>query len=93
MILGHDHPTDEAYRLKASVEERMARIVLTNDQGNPMYPNEYLFGLRNTITKVAIGPGAVSVDVRDMANARAFFYLPIGIGLAVDVSDPFLPEG
>ena len=92
-IVGGDHVTDEAYRLKASVEHRMARVILTNSRGNPMYPDEYLFGLKDIITKVSIGPGVVSVDVRDMANARAFFYLPIGIGLAVDVSDPFLPEG
>lgn len=88
-----DHPTDDAYELKASVEHRMARVILTNSRGNPMYPDEYLLGLKDIITKVTVGPGVVSVDTRDMANARAFFYLPIGIGLAVDVSDPFLPEG
>ena len=87
-------PTDEAYQLKAAVEHRMARCITMNPRtGNPMYPDEYMLGVKDTITGMAIGPGVVSVDVRDDANARAFFYLPIGIGLAVDVSDPFLPEG
>jgi len=85
------HPTDDAYQLKASVEKRLAECIKTNDQGYPKYPEAYFLGLKKGITGMAIGPGVVSVAIRQEASSRAFFYLPLGIGLATDVSDPFLP--
>lgn len=86
-----DNPTDIAYQLKASVEHRLARLIKMNpSNGDPLYPDEYLLGIVDTITGIAIGPGVVSVSLRAEASARAFFYLPVGISLALDVSDPFV---
>jgi hypothetical protein len=86
-----EHPTDEAYNLKAAVEHRLARCIQTNGQGQPLYPDEYFLGLnRQGVTGITIGPGVVSAPVRPDASQRAFFYLPVGIGWAADVSDPFV---
>lgn len=84
------NPTDDVYQLKASVEHRLARLIQMNDQGYPMYPSEYLLGIEDTITGISIGPGVVSVSIRAEASAKAFFYLPLGISIALDVSDPFV---
>lgn len=86
-----ENPTDDAYQLKAAVEHRLGQCIKTNNQGDPAFPDSYLLGLRKGITGMAIGPGVVSVAIRQDASSRAFFYLPVGIGLAIDVSDPFLP--
>jgi hypothetical protein len=85
------HPTDDAYQLKASVEKRLAECIKTNNQGYPAFPDAYFLGYKKGITGMSIGPGVVSVAIRQEASSRAFFYLPLGIGLATDVSDPFLP--
>jgi hypothetical protein len=86
-----ENPTDECYNLKAAVEHRLARCIQTNGRGEPLYPTEYFLGLhRNGVTGITIGPGVVSAPLRPDASQRAFFYLPVGIGWASDVSDPFV---
>lgn len=86
-----EHPTDACYNLKAAVEHRLARTIQTNGQGAPLYPSEYMLGLkRQGVSGITIGPGVVSAPVRPDASQRAFFYLPVGIGWASDVSKPFV---
>lgn len=86
------NPTDRVYQLKASVEHRLARAIKRNHYGNPEFPSEYYFGLKDlkAITGLTIGPGVVSPP-REGISERAFFYLPIGVGLALDISNPFVP--
>jgi hypothetical protein len=85
-----DHPTDELYQLKASVEKRLSECITTSQfTGRPVYSDAYLLG--RTISNMAIGPGVVSVPVGSGdASSRAFFYLPVGLDLVYDVSDPFV---
>jgi len=40
------------------------------------------------ITGVTIGPGIVSPP-RQGISEKAFFYLPLGVGLATNISEPF----
>lgn len=85
------NPTDDAYQLKAAVEHRLARLVkIDPSNGDPLYPDEYFLGIVDTITGISIGPGVVSTATRESGSAKAFFYLPVGITLAIDVSDPFV---
>lgn len=85
-------PTDEAYQLKASLEKRLSDCVLINSKtGDPAIPSSYYLGTTGIITGMTIGPGVVSVGTRDDSSSYAFVYLPLGINMAVDVSDPFLP--
>jgi hypothetical protein len=96
VVHASDNPTDDAYNLKAAVEHRLARLILMNPAtGDPMYPSEYFLGLKSlrVITGMTIGPGVVSTAARPdgATSARAFFYLPLGIGLATNISEPFAP--
>jgi len=86
------NPTDETYQLKASVEQQLSRLILQDHYGNPQYPSEYFFGLygQGVITGLTIGPGIVSPP-REGICERAFFYLPLGVGLALNISEPFVP--
>ena len=86
-------PTDEAYQLKANVEKNLFRLVDTDEPGGgyPMYPDEYMLGLHGkSISGISIGPGITS-GPREGVSSKAFFYLPVGIGLITDLSDLFLP--
>lgn len=87
------HPTDGVYNLKAAVELQLSRLIQMDGQGDPMYPDEFMLGLyKKCITGISIGPGVVSVATREEAANKAFFYLPVGIGLATTIYEPFAPE-
>lgn len=85
-----ENPTDTLYNLKAAVEHRLARTILEDRFGKPVFPSEYFFGLKSmqNITGVTIGPGIVSPP-RQGISEKAFFYLPLGVGLATNISEPF----
>lgn len=86
------NPTDIVYNLKASVEHRLARAIKQNQYGDPEFPLEYFFGLRDlkVITGLTIGPGIVSPPRQGISD-KAFFYLPLGVGLATNISEPWVP--
>lgn len=86
------NPLDNLYNLKASVEHRLARLIKRNNYGDPEFPSEYYLGVKDwqVITGITIGPGIVS-PARQGISEKAFFYLPLGIGLALDISSPFVP--
>jgi hypothetical protein len=86
------NPTDDVYNLKAAVEHRLARIIKQNNYGDPEFPSEYFLGLygQGIITGLTIGPGVVSPP-RQGVSEKAFFYLPLGVGLAIDISNPYAP--
>lgn len=84
------NPTDNLYNMKAAVEHRLARTILMDHRGDPAFPSEYFFGLKSmkNITGLTIGPGIVSPP-RQGISEKAFFYLPLGVGLATNISEPF----
>lgn len=86
------NPTDGAYNLKAAVEHRLARLILRNSKGDPAYPDEFYLGLwrAGNIMSLTIGPGIVSPP-REGISTKAFFYLPLGVGLALNISEPYTP--
>lgn len=86
------NPTDALYNLMAAVEHRLARTILMDRKGNPAFPDEYFFGLSSLkiITGLTIGPGIVSPP-RQGISEKAFFYLPLGVGLATNISEPWVP--
>lgn len=86
-----EHPTDVLYNLKAATEHRMARCIQTGNGGQPLYPKEYFLGHKN-VTGLVIGPGVVSAPTQPDSSMRSFFYLPLGVGWASDVSDPFVED-
>lgn len=78
-----NNPTDPAYELMWQVERRLAEIIATDpNKGTPKFPDAYLLG--RSITELAWGPGIVRPPNKDV-SARAYFYLPLRIGLAGQV--------
>lgn len=82
------HPTDPAYILAAEVEEHLARIVdVRPETGKPKYPNEHLLG--GLITGLDIAPPVVRPPEQGVA-ASAFFYLPVRVGIAGKIGQPYV---
>lgn len=84
-----DNPSDPAYYLAAAVLEKLALITATrkDSSGRPLDQQAYLLG--GLITDAEIGAYVVR-PVDKQASSRAFFYLPIRLGLARDVGEPYL---
>lgn len=81
------NPTDPAYYLAAEVEMHMARLVAVRQEtGKPKYPNEHLLG--GLITGLDIAAPVVRPPEPGVANT-AFFYLPVRLGIAGDLSQPY----
>jgi hypothetical protein len=74
------NPTDPLYGLMDAVEHRMARLIATDvNSGFAVYPNEYMLGRK--VGSIAVLPGVVRPPMAEV-SAKAFFYLPIRVGLA-----------
>lgn len=83
-----DNPSDPAYYLAAAVQERLALVVATRDDGSGRPVDPTSFHLGGIVTDIEIGPYVVRpVDAR--TSSRAFFYQPIRVGLARDVDQPY----
>jgi hypothetical protein len=81
------HPTDPAYELKAYVEKRLSEIVAVRETtGLPQFPTAYRLGGR--INNLTIGPGVVR-PAQEKVSAKAFFYLPLVLNIAVTPTAPF----
>lgn len=80
------HPTDALYGLKGAMEKRLARMVLTDSQGNPAFPDDYRLG--RILTGARIGPGVVRASTPQVGGTEAL-YLPVCLSYKADVSDPW----
>ena len=83
-----ENPSDPAYDLLAKCEMRLARIVAEKDQGRPggLYPDEYMLG--GELSSLTIAPGIVRPP-EDAASRLAMFYMPLVLGVKVNVADPY----
>ena len=82
-------PSDDAYYLCAAVEERLSRIVLMEPtRGKPVYPEHHMLG--GLITSFHVAPPVVRPP-EDKISASAFFFLPVRVGMAVDMRSPYTP--
>lgn len=85
------NPSDPAYKMKAEVEHRLARLVLEKDHGRgALYPDEYMLGKHEgeyEITALTIAPGVVRPP-EDAASRLAMFYMPLVVGIKIDVANP-----
>lgn len=82
-----ENPTDPAYHLYAEVVRCLSRIIATRPAtGTPIYPDEYL--LRGLITSLEVAPPVVRPP-DDGQSSRAFFFLPLRLGVAVPIWNPY----
>ena len=78
-----DNPTDPLYQMMQVVEMQMQKIIATNSlSGAPQYPDMYMLG--RTITSFSFGPGVVRPPTEGVSS-KAFFYLPVRLGLKKEV--------
>lgn len=81
------HPTDTAYELCAEVQKHLARLIETRPEtGNARYPNEHLLG--GLISRLEMAPPVVRPPEKEVSQS-AFFFLPIRVGVAMDLTKPF----
>lgn len=74
------NPTDPAYRLANVVEKRLAQLIAVGEGGMPVDPDNYMLGIEG-VTNIAFGPYVVRPPTEGI-SAKAFFYMPVKVGLA-----------
>jgi hypothetical protein len=83
-----DNPTDPAHQFMACAQRRLSDLTARNARnGKPI--DAATFHLGDRIAGLTIGPGVVRPP-QDAVSSRAFFYLPLLVTLAQDVSRPFV---
>ncbi len=83
-----ENPGDEAHLFVAAVEARLSRILgpLRTGGRGPEFPEHFMLG--DLITKLEIAPPVVRPP-EDKVSKTAFFFLPIRVGIAVKIGDPY----
>lgn len=79
------NPTDPAYGLLADVELRLSDIVAKKLDGKPKYPGIHLLG--GLISSLTLASPVVRPP-EDGLSSKAFFYLPVLVGLKSDITKP-----
>lgn len=74
-----ENPSDPSYNFMHAVERRLGRLKAVKNNGNPLYPEEYLLG--RLITAISWGPGVVR-PLSDEVSASTNFFLPVRLGVA-----------
>lgn len=87
-----ENPSDPAYEMKAQIETRLARLVAELPGGRgPAYPDEFMLGQhegQNELASLTIAPGVVRPP-EDAGSRLAMFYMPLVLGVKVNVADPY----
>jgi hypothetical protein len=78
-------PTDDLYQLMGACMACLARVVAESAPGVASFP-EYRLG--GVITSMGIGPGVVRAAT-PQAGGTECFYLPVTVGYATNVADPY----
>lgn len=73
------NPTDLAYYLAWAVEQRLAALKKRNEMGDAEDPETFMLGGR--VHKIEFGPSVVRPPDAAL-SAKAFFYMPLRLGLA-----------
>lgn len=79
------NPTDPAYGLLADVEMRLSDIVAIDGNGRPRFPGVFMLG--GLISSLTVAQPVVRPP-EDGLSSKAFFYLPVVVGLKSDISKP-----
>lgn len=82
------HPSDPAYFLQSAVEQRVSRAAQRDDQGLPVFPDDYRLG--GLAYELILGQGIVRPAEGDPSR-YTMFYVPLTIVLALETSKPYQP--
>lgn len=85
-----ENPTDPAHWLMAAVVERLGLVTERRSDGSnrPKDAEAYMLGFKNTVVSFDCGPGVVRPADKTVSS-KAFFYLPVRIGLAVGANESY----
>lgn len=91
------NPSDNGFWFVAAVEERLGLVVdVHKARGTPLYPEHYMLCDGNLdkqlITKLEVAPPVVRPP-EDKLSSKAFFFLPIRVGIAGAVGKPYTSVG
>jgi hypothetical protein len=82
------NPTDPAYILAASVQQRLYDLIAVSPHsGFPVNPDLFLLG--GLVTGLSIGPYSVRPP-DNQVSSTAYIFLPLRVGVQTDVSQPFV---
>lgn len=84
-----ENPTDPAHWLMAAVQQRLSLITAKRNDGSGRPVDKDAFMLGGLVSDFSFGPGVVR-PADDKISSRAYFYLPVRIGLAAGVDEPYL---
>lgn len=79
------NPTDPVYNLVAVVEERLSMLIAKDENGAVLYPGVYR--LNGMIATLTLAQPVVRPPEEGLSDT-AFFFLPIRVGLKVDIRNP-----
>lgn len=80
------NPTDPAYDLAADVERAVAKLMETDNEGRPKYPDFYRMGPWGV--EVVMQEAIVRAPDPDISDT-AFFYLPVFLDVVTDLRTPY----
>lgn len=87
-----ENPSDSAYLLAAMCEQRLSRILVEKPHGRgPEFPDDFRLGKTGDdyeLTTFTFMPGVVRPP-EDTASRLAMFYMPLVLGVKVNVADPY----
>lgn len=78
------NPTDPAYELLADTEKRLS-MIMECVSGQPVYPGVYRLG--GDIAKLTLAQPVVRPPEEGLSDT-AFFFLPVRVGMKVDLRNP-----
>lgn len=82
-----DNPTDPAYFMVAAVEAQLSKIIAVDaNTGHALFPQHKDLG--GLITALEIMPPVVRPP-EDKVSSKAFFFLPIRLGVAISSDQPY----
>ncbi|ASW27258.1 hypothetical protein L6P55_23910 [Klebsiella pneumoniae] len=79
------NPTDPIYDIVAVVEKRLSMLISKDENGNPEFPGVYR--LKGMIATLTLAQPVVRPPEEGLSDT-AFFFLPIRVGLKVDIRNP-----
>ena len=79
------NPTDPIYDIVAVVEQRLSQIIAMDEKGQPEFPGVYR--LKGLIATLTLAQPVVRPPEEGLSDT-AFFFLPVRVGLHVDIRNP-----
>ena len=80
----HDNPTDPAHFLMADCKRA---LILQRQRVYEKGAGQNILGMEGRVTDIKVGSGVVRPP--DEVSDKAYFWLPITLGLVEDLDDPF----